>query len=178
MKTWAHKSFLGLVLLFYILAGIGFSSLRNLWFRWTFVVVTLGIALLSLNPYYTIWQKDFSRDAFHSLPHYDQGGILLLEKPYISSLPYFYLGTDAQVIGLNYQLNDPKNLFLDTQYGTGFIYGYESLTCDDVNSPPVNNVWIYGNQKNVSERLSIAPDCFGDAHLWIFERGTWIPFDL
>jgi len=178
MKTWAQKSFLGLVLLFYILAGVGFSSLQNLWFRRTIVTITLGIALLSLIPYYTIWQKDNSRNAFHSLPQSDRGGVVLLEKHYISSLPYFYLGTEAHVIGLNNQLEDTKNLFWDTQYGTGFIYGYESLTCDDVNSPPINNVWIYGDKINISERLSSVPDCFGDAQLWIFEDGTWIPFEL
>lgn len=178
MKTWAQKSFLGMVLLFYILAGIGFSSLQKLWLRWTIVAITLGIALLSLIPYYTIWEKDNSRIAFHSLPESDRGGVVVLEKHYISSLPYFYLGKDAHVIGLNNQMEDTNNLFWDTQYGTGFIYGYESLTCDDVISQPLNNVWIYGNKIKVRERLANIPGCFGDAQLWIFEDGTWIPFEF
>ena len=161
-----------------MLAGIGFSRLRNTWLRWIIVAITLGIALLSLIPYYTIWNKDYSRDAFLTLPQSEQGGVILLEKSYISSLPYFYLGTDASVIGLNYNDADSEHPFLDTRFGTGFIYGYESLTCEDIISQQMGNVWIYGNKKKLSERLSAIPGCFGDAELWIFNNGNWEPFDL
>ena len=49
-NTWAYKSFLGVVLLFYMLAGIGFSIIRISWIRWVLVVLSFGIALASVNP--------------------------------------------------------------------------------------------------------------------------------
>ncbi len=117
INTWAYKSFLGIVLLLYMLSGIGFSRLRQRWLRSSITLFTFVIALLSLLPYFTVWQKADSRAAFAGLPQEYHTGYVLLEKSYLSPLVYFYTGIDANIIGV---LGNPdgEKIFSDIQFGT------------------------------------------------------------
>ena len=171
--TWAYKSFLGSILLLFMLAGIGFSRINQAWLRRSLVVFTFCVALLSLIPYFTIWQKSEARIAFQSA----KPGTLLLERSYLSSLAHFYLGKDASLIGL---VSHPENekIFWDIQFGPGYLYGYKAISCHQVRVEAPKNIWIYGNGEIVRQHLEGHLNCFGDAQLWIFENGSWIPFDL
>ncbi len=174
INTWAYKPFLGVLLLFYLLAGIGFSTVTMKWVRWVLVVLTFGVALASLIPYYTIWNKDNSKDAFGALPNVAADGVVLMDRAYMSPLAHFYLGTDVHVLGLKF-VEDFEYPFLDAEFGPKFMYGYDELACEGLD---FQNVWIYGNENIVRERLLALPGCFGDADLWIFNNGNWEPFDL
>jgi len=175
-NTWAYKSFLGVVLLFYMLAGVGFSAIKLPWVRRALILLTFGISMLSLIPYYTVWHKDYSREAFLSLPNADESGIVLLERAYLSPLAHFYLGKDQQVIALNNR-NDLGYPFLDAEFGPKFLYGYDALACDELDFSDFKNVWIYGSKQVFKEHLREMPNCFGDAHLWIYHEMEWELFD-
>jgi hypothetical protein len=175
-NTWAYKSFLGPISLFYMLAGIGFSKVSAIWVRWLIICITLLISLASLIPYYSFWNKDYSRDAFLSLPNSDEGGIILMERAYMSPLAHFYLGTDQKVYALSYQI-DSNTPLLYAEFGPKFMYGYDKLTCDELSTDKLNNVWFYGNTQTAANRINLLPGCFGDAQLWIFEKGKWQSFD-
>lgn len=173
INTWAYKSFLGVVLLFYMLVGIGYSTIRLKWVQWALVVLTVGVALVSLIPYYTIWEKDNSKVAFSWLPNSDRNGVVLMERAYLSPLAHFYLGPDTQVLGLKF-VEDFEYPFYDAEFGTKFLYGYDEIACEELD---YQNIWIYGNENAIRKRLLALPGCFGDAELWVFKNKTWHQFD-
>jgi uncharacterized membrane protein len=175
-NTWAYKSFLGPISLFYMLAGIGFSKIIATWVRWLIICITLLFSLASLIPYYSFWNKDYSRDAFLSLPNSDEGGIILMERAYMSPLAHFYLGTDQKVYALSYQIGSNTPL-LYAEFGPKFMYGYDKLTCDELSTDKLNNVWFYGNTQIATNRINLLPGCFGDSQLWVFNKGKLQAFN-
>ncbi len=58
------------------------------------------------------------------------------------------------------------------------MYGFETIACNQVMQNHPNNFWIYGNGDAIRGKLVDHPGCFGEAELWIFQDGEWIPFEF
>ena len=60
----------------------------------------LGIALLSLIPYFTIWEKTSVKAALISLPTIGEHDLVLYERAYMVPQDFFYRGAANAVWGI------------------------------------------------------------------------------
>jgi uncharacterized membrane protein len=90
-RIWAFKSFLGTAYLFYLWAGIGIGSLMFPWFRRGLGLAIVIVAVMSLWPYFTVWQKSNAASAFQALPELSSQDGLIIKPSYIEPLVFYYL---------------------------------------------------------------------------------------
>jgi hypothetical protein len=170
--VWAFKSLLGVAYLFYLWAGIGLSRVNNPWIRRAIVTMILGIALLSLVPYFTIWEKTSVKAALNSLPTIGEHDLVLYERAYMAPQDFFYRGTTNDVWGIT---NMRDHFALKHISFTGTLpQDYQLVDC---NIPDIRNavgVWIVGDAVRIRQEWQRWPACLAIKKLQIFENGQWI----
>ena len=171
-RWWALKPFLGAAYIYYLWAGIGLSQIQSRWFQRFAIVAICIIALFSLNPYFTLWQKSESVAALRSISQIDDRNIVLIEPKYISVLARFYLGPDVPLWQIYEQgeaifMREISDITNSTTASLAFV-------CTKSSTPlysTVTRIWIYGSHDRVMQLL---PSCFAQAELWVFDENRWV----
>lgn len=170
---WIQRPFLGAAYLIYLWAGIGFTAIPRP--RWVLAPLAVAVALASLLPYFTIWQKADARQALRTMPALNQNNALLLEMRYLSSLARFYLGADTPMLAMETdQQGVPQVIQATFQAPHPYtrIFGSPSpVTCSDLKG--VSDLWTYGQSEAIHRMLPQLPGCVIEKNLWTFEQGQW-----
>jgi hypothetical protein len=172
--TWALKSFIGIAYLFYIWIGLGVSRLPKRLYRVMAAVLMSVVALVSLIPYFTIWQKADAARAFSSFPtainHQD---LILLESPSIAPLAYFYLDPTINLWGVGDRSQKPVGLLRVSPVKS--LLGDNQLEgCDDPQLKQAANVWLYGVAERMRKISDALPQCFLQKNIWLFDTDKWV----
>jgi uncharacterized membrane protein len=177
---WAPRPFLGAAYLLYLWAGIGLSAVRLRAVRWTVAGLATLIALASIIPYFTAWQKSNAATAFASLPPMDDANALLFEARFFSPLAQFYLDSATTMLAIEAgPAGEPMVTRLVFGQGHAFdrVMGRPyPITCDDLVT--VTGLWIYSYSSQVRETLAHLPPCVTDKKLWLFQDGAWHRLNL
>jgi hypothetical protein len=179
---WIQRPFLGTAYLIYLWAGIGFAVIRWRRTRWTLAVLAGVVALASLVPYFTTWQKSDARQAFSAMPTLDERNALLLELRYYGALARFYVGADSPLLAIESNkagsLQVLRPVFEADQADHPFtkIAGRTyPVACGDL--AKVTDLWIYGDSGRISQVLPQLQGCVFEKHIWTLEQGEWKRMD-
>jgi hypothetical protein len=175
-QVWAFKPFLGAAVLFYLWAGIGISSIRSCFVRWGQGATIVLLALASLVPYFTAWQKSTAAGAFHALPAQASSQGVIVEPLYQWPLAFYYLGSEVPVYGLAgggastpggertlYRLAPPRA----DEFGLRQEVGCQAL-------PAGGDLYVYGAVERVRQASRYWPACVTDRKLWVYQDGAWM----
>lgn len=180
-RLWIFRGFLGLGYLVYLWAGIGMASLPTPWLRRGLALAAVVVAVASLGPYFTIWQKSDTPVAMAQAPQPDERNLLAVEAPFFGPQASFYLEEGTPLMALYWDETGAPLLtrlqFSDAQRLLDKVQGRpEPVTCEDISA--ATDLWIYGNARRISERVVQLPSCVTEKRLWVFEDPTWVPLDL
>jgi len=175
-QVWAYKSFLGAIYLYYLWAGVGFAQVSRAAIRRGALILSLGLSLISLAPYFTVWHKTKAALAFHALPTSSQPAAVLLERAYRAPVAFYYLGGDAQVWGLK---GGPETGFSLGQIAANGIQpeNWQPLDCDGSLFRRVTDVWVYDPPARMGQEWQFWPACLAEKNLWVFQDGRWRVFE-
>lgn len=180
-KVWIFRGFLGQNLLVFMWAGIGLASWRRQWLSQGIVGAAVILAVFSLGPYFTIWQKSDVPLAVATAHRPDARNQLAVEAPFFGPQVSFYLDKDTPLFSLFWdetgaplltrlQFTQPRRL-LDKAQGTPL-----PVTCDDISG--ITDLWIYGSANRIRSSVEKLPSCVTNKRIWVFNRTEWVPLDL
>lgn len=180
-RLWIFRPFLGQGYLVYLWVGIGLASLRQPWLRWGLAAAAVVVAIVSLGPYFTIWQKSTTPMAMATAPRPDERNLLVVDAPFFGPQAAFYLEEGTPLMALYWdQTGAPllaRLLFSDPENLSHKIRGRpESVTCDDIAT--ATDLWIYGNVRRIRNSVRGLPSCITAKRLWVFNDNAWVPLDL
>lgn len=169
---WLNRGFVGSGELVLLMGGVGISGASRLWWRRSLGAAVLALSLLSLVPYYTIWQKNYNAAALGSLPHPDERTMILI-TPFFSSLEvFYYLGPDTPIWALDVGTGKLGQLNLRG----ADVPGYAFVDCDAPILAAITDVYLYGpydwRDPGVQRLL---PACLAIKRVWMFEENGWRP---
>jgi uncharacterized membrane protein len=174
LYTWALKSFIGVAYLVYLWIGFGVSRLPKRLYRVVAAALMMAVALVSLIPYFTNWQKADAAQAFGSFPtainHQD---LVLLEYPYIAPLAYFYLDPTINLWGVGDRSQNPVGL-LRVSPAKSLLGDYQLEGCDDPQLKQATDVWLYGATERMRKISDALPQCLYSKNIWLFDTGKWV----
>ena len=98
-RIWIQRPFLGAAFLIYLWAGIGLAAIKWRRARWVLVPVAAVVALASLLPYFSTWQKSDAAQALRSMPAPDQNNALLLDMRFLVFTSSLLFGSGCAVSG-------------------------------------------------------------------------------
>ena len=169
---WAYKPFIGAMYLIFLLAGFGFAHLEEAAFRGVIVGSFAVLAVLALFPYYTQWQKSDARRAFQSVPQSGNLDAILLERPYLAPLAWYYLGADTPLLGIN--AYDPQDASLVAlQFGDTLLTRPREVSCEEIRH--TQTLWIYGFPPRVRSSYRAWPNCILQKDRYLFDAARWMP---
>ena len=182
-RVWAFKPFLGAAILFYLWAGIGIGAIRSRLLRRCLGAASVLLALASLWPYYTTWQKSDAASAFHALPVQAAQAGVIIQPPYRSTLAFYYLGETVPVYGLTageadasqppaypgeaytlFRIMPPRQDEFDLR---------QPVPCEAL--PPGADLWVYGSVERIGEVSQKWPACVTERRLWVYLDNEWQP---
>ena len=180
-RIWIFRPFLGQGYLVYLWVGIGLASLQQPWLRRGLALAAVIVAIASLGPYFTIWQKSDTPIAMAAAARPDERNLLVVEAPFFGPQASFYLDDGTPLMALYWdqtgapiltklQFFDPKRL-IDKVQGRPV-----PVTCDDIAT--ATDLWIYGNVRRIRDRVAELPSCVREKRLWVFSKNAWVPLDL
>lgn len=174
---WIQRPFLGAAYLVYLWAGIGFAALPWRRARWTLAALAILVALASLLPYFTVWQKANARQAFKTMPTPDEHNVLVLEPRFLASLVRFYFDADTPMLAIEANEQGMPELIrplFETDHPFIEVFGRPyPVTCDDL--ADVTDLWIYGEGESIRRMLPQLPGCVLERNLWTVQQGQWAP---
>jgi len=180
-RVWAFKPFLGAAILVYLWAGIGIGAIQRPLLRRCLGAAIIVLALASLWPYYTGWQKSISAGAFHALPAQAAQAGVIVEPPYLSPLAFYYLGETALVYGLGGGEADANNPLADrgdvrtlmriTPTGRDEFSLRQWIPCEAL--PPSAEMWVYGSADRIRGASRDWPVCVTNRKLWVYQDNEW-----
>ncbi len=171
---WAYKPFIGAMYLIFLLAGAGFARITRFAFRVIIAFGVVGLAVLSLLPYYTVWQKSDASAAFRSVLEAGEQEAVLLERSYLAPLAWYYLRLDVPLLGVNaYDLLQPVSLAA-LHFGDTLLVQPRQLTCDDTFVSSIELFRVYGVPARIRTTYPNWPGCVLEKELWLFETGKWM----
>lgn len=173
---WALKPFLGAAYLFYMWVGIGLSSFSSALLRRSVAGMMLVIALLSLLPYYTTWQKTNASHAFGTLPPLNQQKLVILNPGYLSHYAHYYLQSDVK-LWTNYFNAEEEPSFYRFTNRPHMLTPPEAVTCASSDLNDVQEIWIYGHQHRILSQWEKWPACLIEKKLFYFEDPAWKPLN-
>lgn len=172
---WIQRPFLGAAYLIYVWAGIGYAVVPWRRTRWVLAALAVAVALASLLPYFTIWQKNNARQAFKTMPAPDEHNALVLEPRYLSSLVRFYFGADTPMLAI--EANEqgmPQVIQPRFEKDHPFIQVFGRpfpVACSDL--ADVTDLWLYGESEAIERALPQLPGCVLERNLWTLQQGQW-----
>lgn len=169
LRMWAARGFLGTVPLFCLWSGIGISQVPLAALRRGIAAIIGIVALASLIPYHTTWEKHFAKRVFQVMAPLDQHVLLIAEPSYMARDAFYYLGTEQPV----WKVTDQDGqLYLSVVPGT-YPPGDDHLhpLCEHPALHEANQVWVYGwSGESLRERW---PPCLTDKPLWVIKDKAW-----
>jgi len=170
---WAYKPFLSLSYISYMWGGIGLSFVPCPIIRRIIGTSIFVVALSSLVPYFTTWQKTDAHLAFRSLGSLDQGRILLLERAYTAPVARYYLDQETEVWGL---MDEGKKTLalVKISFDESLLGDFQPIECFTGELESVIEVWVQGSAARVRQEMARWPACIKDKTTFIFEGGRWI----
>jgi len=169
-RIWALKPFLGPAYLMYLWAGVGISSLSYRWVRRGLGFALVILAVLSLWPYFSLWQKDASRTAFQSLPVRTESNAVIIEPAYLSPLAFYYLDASMPVLAITggESAISISRILPPNKHPQGTR---ESIDCQELSS--ISTYWLYGHQDQIRQVVLDWPSCVVQKDLWVFDGSRW-----
>jgi hypothetical protein len=172
---WIQRPFLGAAYLIYLWAGIGVAALPWRRARWVLAVLATAVALASLLPYFTVWQKNNARQAFTTMPAPDEHNAVVLQPRYHASLVRFYLGADTPMLAIEASENGMPQLIqlrFETDHPFIDVFGRPySVDCSELAN--VTDLWIYGEDEEIRRALPHLPACVLEKNLWTLQQDQW-----
>jgi len=172
---WIQRPFLGAAYLIYLWAGIGFAALPWRRARWTLAVLAVVVALASLLPYFTVWQKANARQALKILPAPDEHNVLVMEPRYFASLTRFYLGPETPLLAIEANEQGMPQVIrprFETDHPFIEVFGRPyPVACYDL--ADVTDLWIYGESESIRRTLPQLAGCVLEKNLWTWQQGQW-----
>lgn len=176
-RIWIQRPFLGAAYLIYLWAGVGVAAMRWRRARWALVPLAALVALASLLPYFSTWQKSDAAQALRSMPALDQANALLLEMRFLSSQARFYLGPDTSFLAIHPD-KDGMPVVVRPSFDNPAAGSYAKImgrprdvACDELAT--VTDLWLYGNREGFRRTMPQLPGCVTEKRLWTFGDGRW-----
>jgi hypothetical protein len=169
--VWALKTFLAPAYIFYLFCGIGLSRLPWPGLRQVALAFYTFMALLSLIPYYTGWDKADQELVFAALP--STSSAIITDRLYTAALSFYYMGSDATVIGLNPDpTGDPPLLQATFDY---LWKGPRPAGCESDLLRSRDDWYVYGFVDRILEARQSWPECLQAERLWTLEDAQTSP---
>ena len=177
LRSWSFRGFIAGAPLAYAWAGIGISRLNNRTLRWGMAGLVLGVALLSLIPYWSVWTKTPGPVAFGLIPP-AQRSALVLDRAYMAPEFFFYAEATTDILGI---VPSANGLFTFARVSfpgeTGRIVHTQPIDgCADAQMQQATDLWLYGPVWRIRQEISNWPVCVCNFNLWVFEDGAWRAF--
>lgn len=177
---WLPRPFLGAAYLLYLWAGIGLAGVKLRGVRWAMAGLAVLVALASIIPYFTTWQKSNAATAFRSLPPLGRSDLLLFEARFFSPLAQFYMSDYTPLLAVEADAAGQPTLYR-LQFGLGHPFDRVMgrpypVTCADL--AKVTGIWVYSYSSQVRDTLRQLQPCVAARQLWLFEDGSWRPLEL
>jgi mannosyltransferase len=170
--VWALKPFIGSAVLLYMWAGVGLAQWRRRAGRLAIAAAVAVLALTSLWPYYTIWQKSDSRAALRALPALGGQHALVIIPTHLGLLAWYYLGADAPIYGVRIAAASPSAIGPIVRAPEEVLGQIQDAGCAAL--PPDADLWIYGHLDQIQREAPHWPDCVRAHPLRIFDGQHWI----
>ncbi len=174
-SIWALKPFLGSAYLFYIWAGIGVGSIKFPVLRKCLGVAIVMVAITSLWPYYTIWQKSNAANAFRTLPTLTSQDGFLIEPPYISPLVFYYVGETIPAYGIVEEQGKEPSLIQILPTDMNAFDLRQRTVCAELSS--ITSLWIYEYNNRIRDTAQSWSDCITTKRIWVFQENAWRQLD-
>jgi mannosyltransferase len=168
-RAWAFKSLLGAAYLFYLWAGVGIGSLKAPWLRRCLGATIVVVAVASLCPYFTTWQKSDAAAAFHSLPVLTDRDGVVVEPAGHAPLVFFYTSEAVRTYAIVPRAGQ-KSLVRLLRPDKSLI-GVEDISCEDISS--ITALWVYPYDARTRNAMREWPACVTTKTLWGFQQGRW-----
>lgn len=177
LRSWSFRGFIAGAPLAYAWAGIGLSRLNNRALRWGLAGLILGVALLSLIPYWSVWTKTPGPIAFGAIPP-EQRSALVMDRAYMAPEFFFYAGATTDILGVVPHGDAPATFARVSFPGeTGRIVHTQPIDgCADAQMQQATDLFLYGPAWRIRQEINNWPACVWDYDLWVFEDGAWQPF--
>lgn len=177
LRSWSFRGFIAGAPLAYAWAGIGISRIGNRPLRWGMAGLILGVALLSLIPYWSGWTKTPGPVAFGLIPP-EQRSALVMDRAYMAPEFFFYAEATSGILGVVPHTDGPATFARVTYPGeTGRIVHTQPIDgCEDPQMQQATDLWLYGPVWRIRQEIDQWPACVWDYQLWVFEDGAWQPF--
>ena len=169
---WLNRGFVGSGALVLLMGGVGISGASRVWWRRCLGAAVLGLSLLSLIPYYTIWQKNYNAAVLGFLPHPNESTMILI-TPFFSSLEvFYYLGPNTPLWALDAGTGKLGQLNLRG----AAVPGYAFVDCDAPTLATITDVYLYGPYDwRDPEVQRLLPACLATKRVWMFGEKGWRP---
>ena len=177
LRSWNFRGFIAGAPLAYAWAGIGTSQLGKRSLRWGMAAIVLGVALLSLIPYWSVWTKTPAPIAYREIPP-GQRSALVLDRAYVAPEVFFYYGATTEILGVVPRA-DGQFTFARVSFPgkTGHIVHTQPIDgCRDGQMQQTTDLWLFGPMWRIRQDISHWPACVWDYNLWVFEDGAWRVF--
>lgn len=177
LRSWSFRGFIAAAPLAYAWAGIGISRIGSRSLRWGLAGLVLGVALLSLIPYWSVWTKTPGPVAFGLIPP-EQRAALVMDRAYMAPEFFFYAEATTGILGVVPQADESATFARVSYPGeTGRIVHTQPIDgCADAQMQQATDLWLYGPVWRIRQEIDRWPACVWDYQLWVFEDGAWQAF--